>query len=124
MHVKPAMYALFYEHLKKIAQDLGYNLVLHGSLDRDMDLIAIPWRDTVAEEKDLIEDFEIYLTGRSTRNPDETRDFSTLPGGRHVYIIEFNRGDKRGEWNRFEDEQYYLDISITPKVDRIKKDGI
>ena len=39
--------------------------------------------------------------------------YTTLPGGRHAYIIELNRGNKHGEWIRFEDKEYYLDISVT-----------
>ena len=42
-HAKPSYYAIMFEPLKKIAIKYGYNLVLHGSLNRDMDLIAIPW---------------------------------------------------------------------------------
>ena len=41
-------------------------------------------------------------------------EYTTLPGGRHSYVIHLNRGDKHGEWVRFEDKEYYLDISVTP----------
>lgn len=114
--VKPGMYALFYEHLKHIAKEYGYNLVLHGSLDRDMDLIAIPWVDDPRPEEEMIKKFMLYLTGRIQSTHEGKVLYTVLPGGRHGYIIELNRGNKRGEWMRFEDEQYYLDISVTPKV--------
>ena len=42
--------------------------------------------------------------------------FTTLPGGRKSYAISLNRGDKHGEWVRFGDSEYYLDISVTPLV--------
>jgi hypothetical protein len=32
-YIKPALYALFYEHLKQIAESYGYNLLIHGSLN-------------------------------------------------------------------------------------------
>ncbi len=110
---KPGLYAIFYEHLKDIAKEYGYNLVLHGSMQRDLDLIAIPWIDNPRNEQDMIDDFQEYLTGKkSHRRPNGEIYFSTLPGNRHAYTIELNRGDKHGEWVRFEDKEYYLDISV------------
>lgn len=107
------MYALFFENLKRIAKRHGYNLVLHGSLNRDMDLIAVPWVDSPKPELKMIQSFDRYLRGYYNTTA-EGYGFSTLPGGRHWYHINLNRGDKRGEWMRYADEQYYLDISITP----------
>lgn len=111
--VKPAMYALFFEHLKIIAKEHGYNLVMNGSMNRDLDLIAIPWVNKPHPEQDMIKDFQKYLTGNTITGPDGKVHFNVLPGNRHAYIIELNRGDKKGEWNRFEDCEYYLDISVT-----------
>ena len=109
---KPGLYAIYYEHLKQIAQNYGYNLVVHGSMNRDLDLIAIPWVDNPRPEQDMIKDFQEYLTGRTLVKPDGTVDYTTLPGNRHSYVIELNRGNKHGEWVRFEDREYYLDISV------------
>jgi len=108
-HVKPGLYAIFYEHLKQIAKEYGYNLVVHGSLTRDLDLIAIPWTDTPRPDAEMIQEFENYLTGRCHDNP----HYTVLPGGRKAYVVDLNRGDKHGEWVRFEDKEYYLDISVT-----------
>jgi hypothetical protein len=41
----------------------------------------------------------------------ESFGFSMLPGGRYSYIINLNRG---GAWNNYFNEEWYLDISITP----------
>jgi hypothetical protein len=109
---RPGLYALFYEHLKQIAESYGYNLVVHGSLHRDLDLIAIPWSDTPSPEQKMILDFQEYLTGKTEAGSDKQPHYTTLPGGRHAYVICLNRGDKHGEWIRFEDKQYYLDISV------------
>ena len=110
IHAKPSLYAFYYEELKVIAKEYGYNLVLHGSMNRDLDLIAIPWTDTPADEFKMIQHFEQHLTGffGSTK---EHYLFSLLPGGRKSYIININRG---GEWNNYCDLQYYIDISVTP----------
>ena len=110
---KPGLYAMYYLHLKEIAEHYGYNLVIHGSLDRDLDLVAIPWVDNPRPEQDMIKDFQMHLTGMNVLSPSGNVQFTVLPGNRHSYVINLNRGDKKGEWVRFEDEQYYIDISVT-----------
>jgi hypothetical protein len=112
VHCRPAMYALFFYDLKVIAKKYGYNLVLHGSLNRDLDLIAIQWVDNPKSEQNMIKAFQKYLTGWVTLQPDKKVHFTILPGDRHSYIIQLNRGNKRGEWMRYKDEQYYVDISV------------
>src|SRR4030043_57561 len=101
IQVKPGLYTIYYEHLKQIAREYGYNLVVHGSMNRDIDLIAIPWIDNPKPEQDMIKEFQEYLSGRTTVMPNGEVRYTTLPGGRHSYIIELNRGDKHGEWVRF-----------------------
>lgn len=110
---KPQFYALCFGALQEISRIKGYNLVLHGSLDRDMDLIAIPWVDSPRPEIELIRAFDMHLRGVEYEDAaaELGYHFSTLPGGRHSYVIHLNRG---GYWNGYVDEQYYLDISVTP----------
>jgi hypothetical protein len=107
---KPIFYSYCFLSLKEIAKEKGYNLVLHGSLNRDMDLIAIPWIDNPSTELQLIQSFDEYFTGTCWEN--ECYFYTKLPGNRSSYIINLNRG---GEWNSHVDEQWYLDISITPQ---------
>jgi len=115
-HFKPGLYAMFYEQMKNIAMEYGYNLVVHGSMNRDLDLIAIPWTNECCFTKEqlMIKEFQQYLTGVELTSQNKEVTFTTLPGGRHAYVISLNRGDRHGEWVRFEDSQYYLDISVTP----------
>ena len=40
---KPSFYANLFPELRQIAIDHGYALALHGSVMRDMDLIAVAW---------------------------------------------------------------------------------
>ncbi len=127
IHVKPGMYALFYEDLKIIAKEHGYNLVLHGSINRDLDLIAIPWIDDPMPELKMILAFDEYLTGKHTitSSGDIASAYmhSILPGGRKSYVICLNRGDRKGEWTGY-DSQYYLDISVTPTLNQQKNESI
>lgn len=111
-HIKPGLYAILFEQLKDIAREYGYNLLIHGSLNRDLDLVAVPWVDDPRPEQDMIKDFQEYLTGKILADENGKIDYSILPGGRHGYVIDLNRGNKHGEWVRFENAQYYLDISV------------
>jgi hypothetical protein len=81
-------------------------------MNRDLDLIAIPWVDNPKSEQKMIQEFQEYLTGFHMTNPEGNIPFTILPGNRHDYVIELNRGDKHGEWVRFSDMEYYIDISV------------
>ncbi len=112
--VKPAFYALCYYELKLIAQSCGYNLVLHGSLNRDMDLIAIPWTETVTSANSMIMLLNDYLGGDVMKMSHKQR--FCFPHGRMSYVINLNRGEFTDS-----DPQYYLDISVIPTHSGIDK---
>lgn len=120
LFVKPQLYAYYFDQLKVIAREYGYNLVIHGSMNRDCDLIAIPWVDEPRDEFDMINAFAKALTGYTTdrKYRDEIYLFKQLPGGRHAYVINLNRGgykdgeDENGIPKYVPDPQYYIDISI------------
>lgn len=121
IHAKPSLYAYYFESLKQIAQDFGYNLVVHGSMNRDLDLIAIPWTDDPRPEFEMIQEFSDYINGFKSGHPVQFL-YKTLPGGRKSYVINLNRGGYRRNNSGdvldpiefTEDPQYYIDISVTP----------
>lgn len=110
---KPVFYACCYEPLKIIAKEMGYNLLINGSLGRDMDLVAVAWCDEPKPMKEVVVAFDKYLRGVNyTEDNIETGYmYSVLPGGRHSFVINLNRG---GVWNQYLDEQWYIDICFTP----------
>jgi hypothetical protein len=112
INARPGLYCMFFQYLKEIAEYWGYNLVVHGSLNRDLDLIAIPWRDNPGDEQKMILEFQEYLTGIKTTDSQENVPYTILPGNRHGFVIDLNRGDKHGEWVRYSDSQFYIDISV------------
>jgi len=127
IHAKPSYYAIMFEPLKEIAFKYGYNLVLHGSLNRDMDLIAIPWVDEIKHHLDMINEMADFIGGKlHLRN--KTKDdngeikgevFSVKPHGRICYVIDIYRGGYVSgagftDLTYFEDPQTYIDISIIP----------
>lgn len=114
VHAKPSLYAFYFERLKVIAQDYGYNLVLHGSMNRDLDLIAIPWGETIRDYRAMLLDFSLVLGGSILNESDEDRKrFREKFHGRECWIINLNRGSKETDYL---DPQYYIDISIIPHL--------
>jgi hypothetical protein len=108
---KPRLYAMYFQTLMKIARKMGYNLLISGSMNRDLDLVAVPWVNDPKPEIKLIQAFDRYLRGTYSKNT-EYYMYKRLPGGRNSYVINLNRfRDKKGV-----DAEYYLDISITPLV--------
>jgi len=54
---KDALEALYLSLLPKIreaARAVGYAIGVHGSLRRDMDLIAVPWVDGAVDKEELV----------------------------------------------------------------------
>ena len=114
--LKPAYYAIIAEGMKKIAKEFGYNLVLHGSLNRDMDVILIPWVDQATDPDDLVTALAKYLGGKiqTYGDPrDPLLSSEVINGaGRRSYIINLHRS---GPVTNYLDKEYYIDISVTPK---------
>jgi hypothetical protein len=115
IHVKPSIYALYFLQLKEIALKYGYNLVIHGSMNRDMDLIAIPWEEEVKPYEPMLTEFADTIGGSILEQTEEEHQaFANKYHGRRCYIINVNRAwalsaDKK-------DPLYYLDISVIPTI--------
>lgn len=107
---KPVFYANCYQQLKEIALKYGYNLLVHGSMNRDFDLVALPWEQDLKSHLEMLDEFVEYLGGHiMPENDAYRRAFAETHHGRMRYVINLNRGGKE---TNYEDPQWYLDISI------------
>lgn len=107
---RPHFYSTCLPEMQEISMGCGYNLIAHGSMNRDLDLVAIPWTDEPEDHFTLLCKLEKFLKGVQ-QSSISGYNGSLLPGGRMTYHIDLNRG---GRYNNYLDEQWYLDISITP----------
>lgn len=130
IHAKPSLFAYYFYDLKEIAVRYGYNLVIHGSMKRDLDLIAIPRVENIGSHEEMIEDFIEFLGGSlmfaNGIDREDAREcgeqlnwpkFKVTHHGRMQYVINLNRGEleRSKGWPRgWNDPQYYLDISVIP----------
>lgn len=55
------VYLSLYPHMAGIANQHGYALAAHGSVQRDMDLVAIPWTDDASDPETLMRAIAEYL---------------------------------------------------------------
>jgi len=86
----PAFYGLYYVAMAKTARTLGYALTLHGSMQRDLDVVAIPWVDEAVDAdalvKALADKHGLHVTSNSpSSKPHGRRAWSLMIGG-HFYV--------------------------------------
>lgn len=95
-------YVMAYVGLERVAWRHGYALTLHGSMARDLDLVAIPWTKDADDPDKLIAAivrFVIVQSDVKIFHPQST----IKPHGRLAYTVPLSRG------------RNYLDISVMPK---------
>lgn len=95
---RAVFYACMWEDLKNAALNCGWALGLHGSLNSDMDIIAMPWVEEAIKPQEMIKE----LCKCFTDNEELYKDLIiTLdkPNNRVVYTLSI--------WADF-----YLDINI------------
>lgn len=116
IHAKPSLYAYYYADLKELARAAGWNLLLHGSMNRDLDLILIPWAEIITKtHEDLIAEFCDKLGGWIMNESEEHRAITEKTfHGRRIYVININRSCSPDEGKEWVDPQYYIDISVIP----------
>lgn len=96
-------YAAMFVNLERVAWRHGYALAVHGSLARDMDLIAVPWTADAEDAAVLVEAVRQFVVGEG--DVDLRIGEATLkPHGRLAYVIPIGYG------------RQYLDLSIMPRV--------
>jgi len=97
--------------LEQIARDHGYALAVHGSIHRDMDLIAVPWIDEASDALTLIKAFK-EATKTVTIHEDMDKHYpdckpTQKPHGRIAYSLHVTNSGMHGG---------YLDISVMPNT--------
>jgi hypothetical protein len=87
------VFATMYPGLCYIARNMGYALAIHGSLQNDLDLIAVPWREQEAPKEHLVDALKDLLEAClnisiEDKNPEEK------PHGRIAYNLFMINGCK------------------------------
>jgi hypothetical protein len=96
-------YVMAYVKLERIAWRYGYALALHGSMARDLDLIAIPWTDDAAEPEKLLAAFCKFIANKADVKLEPDMPGKRMPHGRIAYVIPIGH------------DGHYIDLSIMPR---------
>lgn len=108
-------YALLIPSLMSAGREVGYAIAVHGSMDRDLDLVAVPWIDGAVSAERLIMHLMAKVDGRlrnGARKKEDSDDWETAhasvpaekPHGRRAWSIFVGR------------DGLYLDISVMPLI--------
>jgi len=84
----PVYAAALYPQLAVIARKHGYALAAHGSLQRDFDLIGIPWVDEASEPEVVVAEFTSTFAIREIGGRP-----SDMPHGRRTWTLSIGHGE-------------------------------
>jgi hypothetical protein len=90
--------------LRERAKALGYALAVHGSLERDIDLIAVPWTDQARKPEALINSI------RQVLNEIYPVELEVGPN------VEHPKPHGRLCWSFWIRPRTYIDLSVVPPV--------
>ena len=94
-----ALYATLWEDIRNAAMDCGWAVALHGSLARDMDIMAMPWIENCTDADTMIDTIIEKCLGDNIMSEYGKKVDRTKPHGRVCYLIPIY-------------DDFYLDISI------------
>lgn len=85
------------EKIRELAKEVGYAIAVHGSLERDLDIIAAPWTDAAIGNHDLLQHIAQGMNARVV-------DIERKPLGRYAATIQIDG------WFKL------IDISVCPML--------
>lgn len=89
----PALYGAIYPVMLDAAKGSGYALAVHGSLARDLDVIAVPWTEDAIPAAELVDRVGEALAGHWWIKANEIQGNPTeRPHGRLVWTIVLDGG--------------------------------
>lgn len=111
-----AFYAGLIPEMNRVARQCGYALAIHGSMTRDMDVVAIPWTEEASSAEHLAYLLESAVDGnlRPTREVQEKMGVLLLqmgvwadkPHGRRAISIHFDKQER----------VEYIDLCFMPRI--------
>lgn len=80
-------YTALYPQFAEITRKHGYALAVHGSMARDFDVVAIPWREDVSTPREVIDDILAEFAVDEIGEPTEKNH------GRIAYTLSIGFGE-------------------------------
>lgn len=116
-------YACLYHGLCDVARKLGYALAIHGTLNVDLDLIAVPWVDEAVDAKTLVKALTDHigacgygdLLRRQGHTEEMVNQILARKENRDTDEAEVKPHGRRA-WNLYMDAGAKVDLSVLPRV--------
>jgi len=109
-----ALLDLILPSMRRAAKEAGYALTIHGTLNRDIDIVAIPWSEYQAWDKDALINALCGavrgVTGRCNHYSNE--EWTAKPHGRFAKIMLAWCGESTAT----------LDLSVMPAIQTTEND--
>lgn len=99
-------YKRLIDPIRRAARRAGYAIAVHGSISRDIDLVAIPWIPKAEPQKKLVEAVRRVSKGHLHVRMSEPSGATQKPHGRRAYIIYLIDGSH---------PRTYIDLSVMPR---------
>lgn len=107
------IYAQILPRIREAAKELGYAVAIHGTLTRDLDLLAVPWIEEAAEPVALVKRIADavggYIIGDRT---DELGYISDHPT---------DQPHGRMSWNICWGGKVFIDLSVMPRIVKMER---
>ena len=106
--IAPA-YAGLYPGLCEVAREHGYALAIHGSLEHDMDVVAIPWVENPSDAETLVQAMWGRVKWLSCRHDEFPNQATEKPHGRRSWffpLLQAPPGEGRSG----------IDLSVMPTI--------
>lgn len=93
--------------MRRAAKDAGYAITVHGSLNRDIDFVAIPWREHGVWSIDALRDALVgAIRGAVGRCNCASKEWTVKPHGRRAVTLMAWCGESTAN----------LDLSVMPAI--------
>lgn len=100
-------YAALYPRIRQVAYERGYALALHGSLTKDLDVLAVPWVEEACDPYELAHAICEEAGGLIEKRDDNGRNPHVKPHGRLAWTIQLGA------------EGGYIDLSVMPRQPKV-----
>lgn len=98
--------------IRSAARNQGYAVAVHGSLDRDIDLIAVPWREGAMNADSLLETIRGAITGVVGNCTKHGEAWTNKPHGRMATTLLVYCGEN----------YIQIDLSVMPVILTVVKE--
>jgi hypothetical protein len=80
-NLMPALYSHRLHDIQACARPLGYAIAIHGSMQRDLDVLAVPWTDFAVTADELVQSLCDALGCKLSG------EVGLMPHGRRAYTL-------------------------------------